>query len=341
MINYIGSSAHTIKRNLNTAPAYRQYMYADTIPTDKPALIVLGGSLTTNEHKAMGYIDHISGIIRNKSNIEIYAAVYNFGTIDPMLVKADVFRRAGRKMRLDMDANIARRKEQELADINEAEPTPGYIEDLYEIIMEPRIIRGNTKQTAKNLRNLIIYSHCHGAVVVNHLTDMAVQQMKDAGFDDNTIKQCLANVIVIQHNPTAPLENAKFTTLNFMSASDDTLDYLDTFSKNILGRDDIAPAYMGDDYSNVFVAGKLNKTNGSEHGFSIGYRNNGTDLTPNGRVIFGAEQNAINNAIDNAINAVKSMDFPPPTAEKLASGNNVDIAQMRANGQKIFSKFSR
>ena len=334
-MNYVGSSAHTIKRNPNNTPAPRQYMYADTIPTNKPALIVLGGALTTNEHNAMGYIETIGGIIRNKSNIVFYAAVYNFGTIDPMLIKANVFRRVGRKMRLDMDANIARRKEQKLTEINEAEPTPGYIEDLYEIIFEPRIIRGNLEQTTRNLRNLIIYTHCHGAVVINHLTDMATQQMKDAGVDDSAIKQCLANVIVIQHNPTAPLENAKFTTLNFMSSSDDTLDYLDEFSKNVLGHDDVVPAYMGDDYANVFVAGKLNKTNGSEHGFSIGYKNDGIKLTPNGRVIFCAEQNAINNAINSITNPIL------PTVEQLVTGNGVDIAQLRANGRELMKKFSR
>ena len=71
MINYVGSSAHTIKLIPKETSASWQYMYADTIPVNKPALIVLGGSLTTNEHKAMGYIDHIGAIIRNKSNITV------------------------------------------------------------------------------------------------------------------------------------------------------------------------------------------------------------------------------------------------------------------------------
>ena len=333
-MNFVGSSAHTIKLNPDNGP--KRFLYSDKINLNKPAMVVLGGALTTNETKAMGYIEHLSHVIQNKSGVDIYAAVYNFGTIDPMLIKANVFRRAGRQMRLDIDASIARRKETELAEINEQEPTPGYIEDLYEIIFEPRIIRGDVTQTARNLRNLIIYTHCHGAIVVNHMNDMAAQQMKDAGFDANAIKQCLANVIVIQHNPTAPLENAKFTTLNFMSASDDTLDYLDAFSKKVLGHDDVKPAFMGADYANVFVAGKLNSTSGSEHGFSFGYRDNHAGLTPNGKIIFGAEQNALNNAI---ISAIAGTTVPSP--EQLASGDNIDIAQLRANGLEIFSKFSR
>ena len=335
MMNYVGSSAHIIKQSPTPTGNGRRFLYADKIDLNKPALAVLGGALTTTEDKAFGYIEHLANIIQNKSSVNLYAAVYKFGTLDPMLIKANIFRRAGRKMALDMDANVARRKEQKLTEINEQEPTPGYIEDLYEILIEGRIIRGNAEQTARNMRNLIIYTHCHGAIVVNHFTEMAAQQMKDAGFDDKTIQQCLANVIVIQHNPTAPLENAKFTTLNFMSASDDTLNYLDTFSKNVLGHDDVKPAFMGADYANVFVAGKLNKTNGSEHGFSIGYKGAGTDLTPNGQVIFGAEQNAINNAINSVNNPTL------PTAEQLVSGDNIDITQMRVNGREIFSKFSR
>lgn len=335
-MNYVGSSAYVIQAAPSSMGGQRPFRYADKIDLNKPAMVVLGGALTTTESKAFGYIDHLAKTARNKANINLYAAVYNFGTIDPMLVKANMFRRAGRKMALDMDATIARRKEQQLNEINAAEPTPGYVEDLYEIIIEPRIVRGNAERTAMNMGNLIIYSHCHGAIIVNHFTDMATQQMKDAGFDDSTIQKCLAHVVVIQHNPTAPLENAKFTTLNFMSASDDTLNYFDTFSKNILRRDDIAPAFMGDDYANVFVAGKLNKTNGSEHGFSVGYRDDGSDLTQNGKIIFGAEQNAINTAIDNAISGASCTNV-----SSLVSSNEIDIQQLRANGRELMKKFSR
>ena len=334
-MNYVGSSAWIIEQNKHPHGTARRFKYADKVDMTKPAMVVLGGALTTNETKAFGYIEHLLNIINNKSNVNIYAAVYNFGTVDPMLIKANVFRRAGRKMALDMDTNVALRKEQELAEINKNEPTPGYIEDLYETVIEPRIVRGNVAATIKNMRNLVIYSHCHGAVVVNQMANMATSQMKTSGFSSDDIKRCLSNIIVIQHNPTAPLEDAKFTTLNFMSASDDTLDYFDAFSKKILRHDDIQPAYMGDDYANVFVAGKLNKTNGSEHGFSLGYKGDNSILTENGKIIFGAEQNAINNALNAALSAA-----PMPTVEQLVAGPGIDIAKMRAIGQQMMHGFS-
>ena len=334
MTNYVGSSASMIKHTSTTGG--RRFLYSDVIDVNKPALVALGGALTTNETKAFGYIENLRNAIRNKSDVDLFAAVYKFESLDPMLIKANAFRRAGRKIRLDMDANIAQRKETELGIIYENEPTPGYIEDLYDIIIAPRIIRGNTALTAKNLRGVILYSHCHGAIVVNQLADMAEQQMKSTGFKNNEIKQCLSNVIVVQHNPTAPLENARFTTLNFISASDDTLDYFDNFSKAALKRDDLTPSFIGNKYANVFVASKLYVADGSEHGFSAGYQDNGSKLTPNGKVIFAAEQNAINNAIDAAV-----AHAPMPSIEQLVTGNNVNIEQMRNNGMEILKRMGR
>lgn len=336
MTNYIGSSAYLIRQNQNLSGTGRKFSYSDKIDVNKPALVAFGGALTTTEDKAFGYIEHLSSTIKNKSDIDLYSAVYKFESLDPMLVKAIAFRRAGRKILLDADTNIARHKEHKLDEINEQEPTPGYIEDLYEIVIAPRIIKGDAVKTARNLRNLIIYSHCHGAVVVKQICDITIQQLRNAGFDENTANHCAANVIVIQHNPTAPLENAKFTTLNFMSASDDTLNYFDDFSKKVLKRDNLSPAYMGADYANVFIASKLNNTNGSEHGFSVGYKNDSSALSHNGKIIFSAEQNAINNAIHFATGGATL-----PTIEDLVSGENVDVAQMRAMGQKIFQEISR
>jgi len=336
MTEYIGSSAWLIKQNLNAGARQLKFVYADKIDVNKPALVILGGALTTDESKARGYIEHISPIITNRNSIEIYSAVYKFESLDPMLVKANIFRRAGRKIALDMDANVARRREQQLSEINENEPTPGYIEDLYETIIAPRIIRGDAQKTAKNLRNAVIYSHCHGAIVVNQLAEMASTQMKTAGFNDATIKQCMANLIVIQHNPTAPLENTPFTTLNFISSSDDTLNYFDAFSKHLLKKDDLSPVYMGEDYAHAFVAGKLNAKNGSEHGFSIGYKDDAGALTENGKMLFAIEHNAINNAINAAVSGA-----PLPHPEQLANGNGIDIKQMRHAGQEIYKTFSR
>ena len=62
-------------------------------------------------------IEHIANAIPNTKDIDIYSAVYQFESLDPMLVKAHAFRRAGRKLKLDDNISIAQRKEQQLKQI--------------------------------------------------------------------------------------------------------------------------------------------------------------------------------------------------------------------------------
>lgn len=90
-MNYVGSSAHIIKQNPNSTGAGRRFLYTDQIDINKPAVVIFGGALTTTEDKAFGYIEHLSNIIKNKNVVDLYATVYKFGTVDPMLVKANVF----------------------------------------------------------------------------------------------------------------------------------------------------------------------------------------------------------------------------------------------------------
>lgn len=334
MKHFVGSSSYLIKNNPVSNPVQKQFVTAYEISVGKPVLVIFGGSLTTTEAKAYGYIKHIAQKIPQTSDVDIYSAVYQFESVDPMLVKMQTFRRAGRKIALDTNPTIARRKEHQLDEMNNNEPTLGYIEDLYDAIIQPRIIRGNPQATLKNMRDLVIYSHCHGAVVVKVLGEMAVANMQQAGFSPAQIKEILSNTVVIQHNPTAPLENHVFTTLNFASATDDTLDYHDKFSKQVLGRKDIEPMFMGDDYANLFLASKLNKdTHGSEHGFSIGYQQTDDALTDQGKVIFAAQRNALGNALNRA-KEQQSLLSP----EDMIKGDNVNFAEMLNKAKAIMSQ---
>ena len=301
MTQFVGSSSYLIKNNPAATRGQKQFVSVYEIPVGKPVLVIFGGALTTTDTKAYGYIEHIAKKIPQANDVDVYSAVYQFESVDPMLVKIQTFRRAGRKIALDTNAVIARRKEQQLQEINKNEPTPGYIEDLYDAIIQPRIVRGKPQETLKHMRDLVIYSHCHGAIVVKLLGDMAVKNMQQANFSPAQIKEILSNTVVIQHNPTAPLEDGVFTTLNFASATDDTLNYHDDFSKQVLGRKDIEPTFMGNDYANLFVASNLNKDiHGSEHGFSIGYQQTDDSLTEHGKIIFTAQRNALGNAITRA-----------------------------------------
>ena len=316
---------------IQSTPGNIGYSTARNIPLNKVALVILGGGVTTNEKRASGYIEHIATQLKSSgvTNINIYGTVYAFGSLDSDLLKVNLFRRAGRKIRLSADN--AAQQEQKLKQINENEPTPEYVLDLYDELIEPRIVEGDVVATIRNMRNLIFYNHCHGAVALRLLAEVTHAELKKADFDDTSIAKILKSIVAIQHNPVGPLENAHTTNINFLSASDDVLEYHNAFSKHIMGRHNLEPSFLGESYGNVFVAGQLKAQKGSEHGFSDGYKTESNVLlTENGKALFSAEQNAIKNAIIAAQN-----NTPVPTIEQLVSGHNVDFAVMKFNGDKL------
>ena len=73
-MNYVGSSAYVIQANPSSSGGRRPFCYADKIDLSKPALVVLGGALTTTESKAFGYIEHLAKTTRNKTNINFQTA---------------------------------------------------------------------------------------------------------------------------------------------------------------------------------------------------------------------------------------------------------------------------
>ncbi len=308
------------------------YSAASNIPLDTVALVVLGGGVTTDEKRAAGYIEHIAPVLKSADikDVNIYSTVYSFGSLDSDLLKINLFRRAGRKVK-----NTAAQQELKLKQINENEPIPEYVLDLYDELIEPRIVVGNVAATAKNMRNLIFYNHCHGAVALRLLAYVTHAELKKANFDDTSIANVLKSIVAIQHNPVGPLENAHTTNINFLSASDDVLEYHNAFSKHVMGNHNLAPSFLGESYGNVFVAGQLKAQKTSEHGFSDGYKPEAhKQLTANGQIIFGAEKNAIKNAI---ISAQKNT--PIATPEEFVQGDGIDFKSMQQHGQQIIQNF--
>ena len=309
-------------------PDNKTYSAASNIPLTKVALVILGGGVTTDEKRAAGYIEHIAPVLKSADikDVNIYSTVYSFGSLDSDLLKINLFRRAGRKVK-----NTAAQQELKLKQINENEPTPEYVLDLYDELIEPRIVVGNVAATIKNMRNLIFYNHCHGAVALRLLADVTYAELKNANFDDASIANILKSIVAIQHNPVGPLENAHTTNVNFLSASDDVLEYHNAFSKHVMGKHNLELSFFGELYGNVFVAGQLKAQKGSEHGFSDGYKSESNVLlTENGKNLFRAEQNAIKNAVVATQNNTNV-----PSIKQLVSGDGVDFSAIKSNGDKI------
>lgn len=331
MTQYKYSTALPIKRMPTTAIESQSYTHVNKIPQNQIALVALGGAVTTDMKTASGYIKHLESLLKsaNIKNTTVYSVIYSFGSVQAELLKVNLFRRAGRKVKIHAD-NVAQ-KERELKQMNENEPIPEYVLDLYDDFIEPRIVAGDVAQTIKNMRNLIFFAHCHGAVALHFLADVTRNELKNNGFDDKSADTILKSIVAIQHNPVGPLEQSPITAINFISASDDVLEYHNDFSKRVMGQHDLSPAFLGEPYGNIFVAGKLKDSKGSEHGFSDGYKADADKLlTENGKVIFRAEQNALINAITAAQN-----NMPIPTPEQMVDGNSIDFKSMQTHGQHI------
>lgn len=336
MKQYVCSNSWLIKEAPKNAQMLQKFQYASDVPIDQLAVVILGGALTTNDRAGYGYIQHIAPVVAQGGGANVFCAIYDFQSLDPMLVKANVFRKNGKRYTLDEDKSTAIRKEDELKQIYANEPIPGYILDLYDTLFDTRIVPDNPKQTIANFRNLIFYTHCHGGVALCQLSDLLEQGLKDAGFSENHIQTIMKNVVAIQHNPTGPLHGTKFTTVNFASVSDDTLNWHDDISKQILKQDTLVPTYV--DKVKLFVAGKLKIKNGAEHGFSDGYKNEPGEkrLTDNGKIIFGAEQNALK----NAVRAVHNHQ-PVPSPEILVSGDEITFSETFNHSQNPKPDYQR
>ncbi len=337
MTQFVGSSAWFIKFNPNTTIKNKKFQHIDSVPVNQISVAVLGGALTTDVAKALGYMEHLYPVVQaGGADVNLYSVIYNFGSVDPMLVKAQLFRQAGYKLALDSDVSIARKKEESLRDMNQNEPIIGYIQDIYDTFIAPRLVVGDGAQTARNMRNLIFYTHCHGGVALGALIQYAKIEMKTCGMTDAEISNALRNIVAIQHNPTGPLKDKSISALSFISASDDTLDYHDNMSAKLKGRHDLQPAFLGAEYGNVFVAGRLKVRAGTEHGFSDGFKTEPDNLTDNGKIIFTAQQNALIGAIRAA-----SKGEPIATPEQMVSGRGIDFDKMQQNGNAFLKSINQ
>lgn len=324
------------------------FVYPDKIPTDKPCVIALGGELTYADIFARRYTDHIYKLLNKHDlkDIDIYGVVYTFGDWRPDLYRADMFRRAGRKLRLSDTSYAEQRMEEKLHKMRDFEPTPAYIEDLFEMIIEPRILDKNGNRFTdmnmvnKNMRNLIFYAHCHGGLALNLLAEHTRTTMKKSGYSADEIKTALKNVLVVQHNPVTPLEKAGFTTVSFASATDTTMKkHENIISKYILSYpEDIPPSFLGEKAGNLFIASELflNRQRGEkEHGFwgFVEHPARADAKSQNGNVIFAAEGNAIVNGVKSALEG-----RPIPPVAELVAGDGVDFEQMKQRGDQFYNE---
>ncbi len=272
-----------------------------TIPTDKPCIVAIGGELTVSRKDANYYASMLERLFSayDVKGVDIYSACYQYKDTDRKQERAQLFRTAQSRIK-----NI---------DITKAK----YVRDLYQHVIFPRIVAPNKKrfsdaEAMQNMRQIMLFTHCHGAAVTRAFQEMMLSDMRKYGYDEKVIPQIMHGLLIIQHAPVAPIKNSMFNTVSFMSATDTYMNFHDNFSKYVSEHsEDMAPSYFR--FGNLFITYEITYQLIGEHQvIGLVPTENQDMLTPDGAVIMAAERNAIINGA-NALTSSKKTLLTPRT----------------------------
>lgn len=264
------------------------------IPTRKPCIVVFGGVLTNNIKDANYYASFMERLIKRyePDGVEVYSVYYDFKNTqdDRKTERINAFINARSKI---------------LNKLGKPQPVDTqYINDLYQMIIRPRIVDKNgeklsdTKALA-NIRKTVFFSHCHGSVPIYAFQDIMAKDMRALGYEPNAIRNIMKNLLVIQHAPVSPLEKPKFNTVSFMSANDTMMNFHNKFSQYVADHsEDLLPSYFP--LGNFFAVYAFTYQFADEHQIETLAHINQDILTPDGATIMIAERNAIINGIRTA-----------------------------------------
>ena len=295
MTNFKNSYGSLVKYHGSANSKVARGVEVSSLSNDGVSVVVLGGALTRNVNSTEWYMSKVAPVLQSDfKDVALYCGYYQFNDVDPMLVKAHAFRTAG------FCFPLPKQQEEQLQCLLENEPEIGYVQDLYDLIIEP-CFHDTQESTIRNLRRIVFYTDCHGSVTLWHMVDKAKAALKAKGWSDEAIAKTLKNIVAVQHEPTSPLSNVLHTSYSFVSASDETMNFYDKRSLEFKGKRDMPPTYMGADYSNLLVVGHLKNNNLSEHGFYdvFGPEDN-PDVSEYGRLLYRAQRNVLKNVVNAA-----------------------------------------
>lgn len=311
----------------------------NTVPIDIPVMVAVGGELTTTDKDANFYAKQLQKLFKEAdvTGIDIYSIAYNFGEIKSSLERAEAFRKASRRLN---EKALKPELETFIKDVRSKEPVSNYIKQIFNIFLAPRIINTSGERldittAINNLRKIKFYAHCHGASALWQTANYMRETMRTIGYSPDEISKIQKEVLVIQHSPLAPLNNKNFTTISFASAEDTMmLEHNNLFSDWIYeNSQDVVPCFFDKKRGNIFIAGHLQNTVFKEHdskGFLLSEKESST-LTSDGKIIFGAERNALINSAKAAVSGK-----PTTSIKKLTNGNGIDFDQLKQNGDFIY-----
>ena len=227
------------KRDLNAENHWKELPLDGSYQFDHPVLLVLGGNSTIDSRAANGNAKLISQFlnISEALNVDIVSAYYNLPEDDYSLATFSLLNgTAGLNREKALISTTKHRcKDDSISNLDEAlkrrkeiEPEnfePNYIKQLSTIFFEPLISKDGKKisieDAKKNLRNVTILAHCHGAYVTLALEEILEKRMKEIGYKEEECAEIQKQLAVVAIAPHTAVGRSKSTTVNFSSFGDD------------------------------------------------------------------------------------------------------------------------
>ena len=340
-MTWVPSSATIIQRVPKSDKAPHGAINVTDIPVNTPAFVVLGGELTVNARGANSYAKILKNALAENGvfGINVYSVAYRFGSRNPVVERTEQFKIAGRRLR--QGPIVQDQYKKVMLEMRANEPVPNYVQQLFDILLRPRIVDANGGRVSpndamKNLQRIKFFAHCHGASVVWQMGNLMADEMLHLGYTANDIHDIQQELVVIQHNPVAPLTKQRFNTISFASAEDTMMRnhnnlFADWMYENSA---DIVPCFFDSEYGKIFIGGHLKELAFKEHDLTGLLKSDDEKwpLTPDGEIIFGAERNALARAAQSAINGTAVM-----SVDQLVDGNGIDTDSLRRNGEMLYN----
>ena len=332
-IDYMPSTAIMVK----AVEKSFEYPYGvkdvNSITPGRPAIVILGGDLTSLPRHATYYTKEIKSVLSDAElhDVDVYAFYYKFGSRSSYVERINMFKNAGHKINsLNVDQDVFEKRSEHM---KQTEPRALYIKKIFDMVIRP-IISTDENHIKQNAAMLRLYTHSHGGYIARELARIMKHELKTQNLSDNKIKDIQKQIIAIQHGPIAPLENPDFTTVTFGSASDTAMDMHNQFTEYVTNNSgDIFPCYLGGKNSHLFIVGQSKKNFDGEHDPRGLAAEDENVLTPDGKILFTAERNVIVNTMRAAANK-----HPTPHINKLVSGNGIDFDSLKQSGTFLYNR---
>ncbi len=272
-----------------------------------PCIFILGGENTNSQDWAYNYCIsiaktlYLNGI---QKGLNIYSTCYKLRDRNSDLDRLNLFREFRDTQSLFEYGNGLTMTD--ITYMNHSYPLsntyPNYIYDILNFAFIPRLLGRNdqiqsTKKIKENFKKMIIFTHCHGTYVLRMIEKYLHQESNKFTYSLQDMYDIQKSIFSVNHAPFAPLEQCKFSTVSFASASDSQINYYNELSYYMqTSPGSFSPAaFFGPKFGNVLITNRIKEDPTKEHsqvGLSGDPRDEHT-LTESGKILFAAERNAL------------------------------------------------